>query len=285
MFSRPQAQRAGLSNYRLASAVARHELVAETPQVFRLASAPPDVTARDWVAWLGAGSGAVMAAWSAARRHGLESPVPLPCVSVPPHRHIRRPGVVVLRDELPDVDVQFRSAALVTTVRRTVFDALRLLDDQAAERWLDRALQQRWTTLDDLRRRVHSWAGRHGAPRLSRLVAGASCGARSAAERLLVAILSTCGVSGWRYNVCVRVPGGEVVLDAALLRVRLAVEVDGRAWHSDVERFQRDRTRQNFLVTAGWTVLRFTWEDLRYRPDRVAAQVRETAGRLQQRPP
>lgn len=182
------------------------------------------------------------------------------------------------------MDVQVRSAALVTTVRRTVFDGLRLLDDQAAERWLDRALQQRWTTLDDLRWRVRWWAGRHGSPRLVRLVAGASCGARSRAERLLVAILSTCGVAGWRYNVCVRMPGGEVVLDAALLGLRLAIEVDGRAWHSGVDRFQRDRTRQNLLVAAGWTVLRFTWEDLRYRPDQVARQVRETVARLRQRP-
>lgn len=78
VFSRAQAHRAGFSNYRLAGGVAREELVAETPQVFRLASAPRDLAARDWVAWLGAGSGAVMAAWSAARHHGLESPVRCP---------------------------------------------------------------------------------------------------------------------------------------------------------------------------------------------------------------
>jgi very-short-patch-repair endonuclease len=223
-----------------------------------------------------------MAAWSAARQHGLDSPLSAPCVVVPPDRHIRRAGVVVLRDELPDSDVQFRGAALVTTVRRTVFDGLRLLGDQAAERWLDRALQQGWTTLDDLSHRVRWSCGRHGAPRLARLVAAAACGARSRAERILVGILRGCGIPGWRYNVRVTLPGRQtVVVDAALLDIRLAIEVDGRAWHTDVERFQRDRTRQNLLVAAGWTVLRFTWEDLCYRPDEVARRVRETVAALQ----
>ena len=54
---------------------------------------------------------------------------------------------------------------------------------------------------------------------------------------------------------------------AALRRFgRFDFEIDGRAFHSDADRFQRDRTRQNRLVGAGWTVLRFTWNDLRDRP-------------------
>ena len=55
---------------------------------------------------------------------------------------------------------------------------------------------------------------------------------------------------------------------------RIAIEVDGWAWHVDVERFQADRRRQNALVNAGWTVLRFTWHDLTADPERVIAQIR-----------
>jgi hypothetical protein len=54
----------------------------------------------------------------------------------------------------------------------------------------------------------------------------------------------------------------------------LAIEVDGWAWHHDVERFRRDRQRQNALVLAGWTVLRFTWHDLTQRPGEVVAEIR-----------
>jgi very-short-patch-repair endonuclease len=53
--------------------------------------------------------------------------------------------------------------------------------------------------------------------------------------------------------------------------------VDGWAWHHDAEAFRRDRQRQNVLVLAGWTVLRFTWSDLTHRPDRVIHDVRTGA--------
>lgn len=49
--------------------------------------------------------------------------------------------------------------------------------------------------------------------------------------------------------------------------------MDGWAWHHDVERFQRDRQRQNAVVLAGWTVLRFTWRDLTQRPAEVISQI------------
>ena len=44
--------------------------------------------------------------------------------------------------------------------------------------------------------------------------------------------------------------------------------------------FQADRTRQNRLVAAGYTVLRFTWADLTLRPDDVGTQVAATLARL-----
>lgn len=65
----------------------------------------------------------------------------------------------------------------------------------------------------------------------------------------------------------------EYWIDVAFLTRRLAIEVDGWAWHSDVDRFAHDR-RQNALVLTGWTVLRFTWHDLTSRPQTVIAQIR-----------
>ena len=41
------------------------------------------------------------------------------------------------------------------------------------------------------------------------------------------------------------------------------------AYHTDVDRFQRDRSKQNALIALGWTVLRFTWSDLIERPGYV----------------
>ena len=44
--------------------------------------------------------------------------------------------------------------------------------------------------------------------------------------------------------------------------------------HQGTEQFHANRTRQNCLVNAGFTVLRFTWPDLTDRPAQVSAQIR-----------
>lgn len=62
-------------------------------------------------------------------------------------------------------------------------------------------------------------------------------------------------------------------VDLAFPAARVAVEYDGRAVHERSDVFARDRQRQNALVRAGWTVLRYTAADLR-RPLVIAAEVR-----------
>ena len=61
-------------------------------------------------------------------------------------------------------------------------------------------------------------------------------------------------------------------VDFAYPELKLAIEVDGFAAHSTVDAFRRDRVRQNALVAAGWTVLRFTWPEV----DACAPQVGQT---------
>jgi very-short-patch-repair endonuclease len=69
-------------------------------------------------------------------------------------------------------------------------------------------------------------------------------------------------------------------VDAAYPPLLLAIEVDGFESHSSPDAFQRDRARQNYLVSLGWTVLRFTWHDVVHRPAEVAKIIRETINRL-----
>lgn len=72
----------------------------------------------------------------------------------------------------------------------------------------------------------------------------------------------------------VRVDGRFVArVDLAFPAHRIAVEYDGRAVHDREDAFLRDRRRQNDLVRAGWTVLRFTAEDLRSGGARAVAVV------------
>ena len=146
---------------------------------------------------------------------------------------------------------------------------------------LDRALQRQWITVGDLARRVQGHFGRRGARRLVRLLGLATSGARSAAERLAAQLLRQAGIGGWVANAQIRDGYGLIgVGDIVFSHLKLVIEIDGRAFHVTPEQFQADRERQNRLVAAGWTVLRFTWRDLTERPAYVIGTIRAMLAEL-----
>ena len=76
-------------------------------------------------------------------------------------------------------------------------------------------------------------------------------------------------------------PGTQYRLDYAWPPARVLVEVDGYESHSGLDAFSYDRERQNALVLAGWTVLRFTWTQVRNRAAWVSRQILDALGILQ----
>ena len=85
----------------------------------------------------------------------------------------------------------------------------------------------------------------------------------------MVRLLRAAGITGWSANQ--RVAGYEV--DILFRAAKVAIEIDGFAYHSDAETFQRDRTKQNAIALIGYQVLRFTWLDLVEYPERVLDEV------------
>ena len=71
---------------------------------------------------------------------------------------------------------------------------------------------------------------------------------------------------------------GRYRLDIRLAE-RVAMEVDGFAYHADPEAMTHDHRRRNELVRLGWTVLVFTWLDVTRDGDGVLRAVRETLDR------
>lgn len=55
---------------------------------------------------------------------------------------------------------------------------------------------------------------------------------------------------------------------------RLIVELDGKDAHSTLAQLAADDIRQSHLESLGFTVLRFTWWEVEFTPDQVAAKVR-----------
>lgn len=134
---------------------------------------------------------------------------------------------------------------------------------------MDGALQ-RDTRLTDLWKAHLRNKGRYGSPAARRLLQAADDGAQSEAERILLRLLRTGGLTGWKANF----PVNGYRIDVAFLVEKVAVEVDGFAFHSDPDAFHNDRVRQNSIALQGWQVLRFTWLDLTEYPERVLATIR-----------
>ena len=61
---------------------------------------------------------------------------------------------------------------------------------------------------------------------------------------------------------------------------RLIAETDGRAFHSHRRAFEHDRLRDQRLILAGFTVVRFTWRQVGDDPRRVANAIKALLARL-----
>lgn len=168
----------------------------------------------------------------------------------------------------------------VTCVQDTVVDLLRFLPAADARTVAYRALQNRTVSLAFLLEARERFTRHAGAEQMCAIIRDVSSGAHSEGESVLIGLLRDAEFTGWIANHPVRLGGRLVVIDVAFPELRLAIEVDGRAWHSGASRFQSDRRRQNALVRAGWAVLRFTWDDLTMRPNAVIAEIREAGRRL-----
>ena len=142
---------------------------------------------------------------------------------------------------------------------------------------LDRALL-RGLSLAEVTASMDRNQGRWGMAVARPWVASAADRSAAESERIFARLMRTAGIRGWVVNRRQRVDGRPLTPDFRLPEARLVVEIDGWAFHTDPDRFERDRARQNSLVGAGYRVLRFTWAQLTERPDWVVEQVRVVLG-------
>jgi very-short-patch-repair endonuclease len=75
----------------------------------------------------------------------------------------------------------------------------------------------------------------------------------------------------WQHRV--QAGGRAVYLDVAFPLVRVAVELDGAAWHGSYEQRERDIRRDAALAALGWVVLRVSHRRLHAEPDAVRREV------------
>ncbi|MDG4807080.1 hypothetical protein O7634_09980 [Micromonospora sp. WMMD1120] len=280
-----QARSAGLSVYdvrRLCRAgrwraVARNSYLVDAD---RYDGVPRRAKIRAVVASFGPGATAVLS--TAAELHGLAG---LPVtnrihLSVPgPLSRPARPAqpeVLVHQFVIPPEQVVRLDGISVSAPVRTLADLCLWADRYSAVSVLDSALNRRVVDVDDLLAVPRLIRGRRGAVAARGYLAEVDGRAQSPLETRARLRCVDGGVPPDVLQLEVRDDDGYLVGvgDLGWRGPRVIAEADGRGPHGAPAAVFADRRRQNQLVNAGWTVLRFTWSDT-LRPDYIPWTVRQ----------
>ena len=187
------------------------------------------------------------------------------------HHRQPQPGYEFTRRQIPAELVVNRGVLRYTAPALTALDLCGAMEGDA----IDQALRSRATTLAQLHRAIELTAARVGNPIRRQLLLDSREEPWSKAERLFHQLLRDAGITGWKANRPVVIDGSTVYVDVIFRRLKLAIEIDGRLYHTGTEVFESDRWRQNLLVLNGWCVLRFTWTMIEDHPEKVLAMVRD----------
>jgi hypothetical protein len=260
-------------------------LVAVQPRVFRMAGSP--VTWLQQLAAAQLSSNGLVSHRAAAEAWGLVRMQEHVEVAVEWKRQPRlwSPATVHRLVDLGQATAVTRLGLRMTDPVRTIVDLGLVLPPVGVSDALSTALGRHLLTISDLRRlRLElSRCGRTGVGIVGQILderwpAGTE---ESALEGRILRLLRQHHVPEPVVQHEVWHAGRLVArIDLAYPALRLAIEVDGFEHHSNPDAFQRDRTRQNDLIALGWTVLRFTWEDVVRRPQEVVDAVRREIRRL-----
>lgn len=272
-----QLQRLGVPRQTASDWREAGRLIPVQPRVDRLAGAPVTFEQQALAAVLSAGRAAAASHRTAARLWGLYEPEPDdPAVEVVVQKgrsaRLWHPAVAHhTRDDIPIVP---RRGVPTTSPMRTIVDLGAEVDRFRVEDALDRGLVARLFTVAAVEWELARVArpGRRGAGVLHNVL-----------DRRALGDARPDGLLEPRFARLVRRYGlpepvfqhaiGPYRVDFAWPPVMLAAEVDGYECHGTRSAFQRDRDRQNALVALGWTLLRFTWEDVVRRPAQVARTI------------
>lgn len=271
--------KAGLSHRRLNRLVASGDLRVLAPDVIALPGEPAvDEDLRAAAVALDAVVSGPTAALQ--RGWGLVSAPAEPTMTVARDRsRLPRDGMDLSRRDLQDGDVEEREGLRLTSALRTAVDCARDLPLVEGVAAVDSALRCRDVTLAGLDAALVALPAGRGRAAVARVLALVDPDAGSVLESVCRVVLHLAGLAPERTQLVIargRARIGRV--DFAWPSALLVVEVDGFEFHSDRASYRRDRRRTTALARAGWTVLRFSWEDVTHSPDWVVDSVREALG-------
>jgi hypothetical protein len=235
--------------------------------VYAVGHVPPSPHARAMAAVLACRPGSFLSFQSggALWAMGLRWAPIIDVTAATKHRH---KGIRVHRSRtLTPADVTVHFGIPVTTPARTLLDLAEVLDTPSLTRAVNEARLRHRSTLPGLRELLARSPGR-ATRRLGPFVEDTTGPTRSAFEDAFRRFVARYDLPTPEIN---QVVAGEEV-DVLWRRERLIVELDGHEFHE--RRFEQDREKDAILVSAGFSVVRVTWDRLSHQADREARRLR-----------
>jgi very-short-patch-repair endonuclease len=272
--NRRRARAEGISDWQL-----RHDEVVRTSRdTYLPRTASKDLRQRVAAVLMGAPKTAVVSHFTAAALWGLEIPlVPddgLVHLTVPASKRARnRDDRKIHSADLPEPEIRRRGGIRLTSPGRTWLDLAGLIPAGALLAVTDQMLGRTFPREAFDRLRAES-RGARGVRTARRVVAAADGRAGSPMESVLRWLVLEAGLPAPDLQHVITRDGQFVgKVDLAWAGAKVLVEFDGNV-HRERKVFVDDLRRQNGLVLAGWTVLRFTSADVLGRPQWVISMIR-----------
>jgi very-short-patch-repair endonuclease len=282
VFSRRDAALAGASASQLRRLVARGVVERIAPAVFRFSASNRSWHQRVLAAVLDGGPECLASHRTAAALHAFDGfRADVIEVLVPMSVFHRRKEVIVHHTRtLPPMDRDQVGAIPVTSKERTLIDLGAVAPADIVEEAFDGAERDRAVRRGRVEARY--WAlrapGRNGIGAMTQVLDGRLAVddvPRSVLERRMLRLLERARLPTPEVGHRVGLSSSTAyILDFAYPRERLGIEVDGHGTHATRRARAADNVRMNALENAGWSIRRFTYEQVTADPLAVAATVR-----------
>jgi very-short-patch-repair endonuclease len=276
--TRRQLLAAGLSSKEIASRVRAKRLLPLYPGIYAVGHAELRREGHWLAAVWASGATAVLSHWDAAAHWGLLPSRGRLIHVTTPVRTGRDPGRTRIRlhrtGTLRAWECTLTEEIPTTTVARTLLDLSPYLRPRAMEDAVAHANRLDLFDLVAVRRCLNEHPRQHGAPALRRLLSALegtdAADLRSTLEVLLLQVCDDHHLPEPAVNA--QVEGFTV--DFYWPTKRLVIEADSYTYHSMPSAFERDRERDQRLTLAGYTVVRFTNNQVTRQRNAVADRVR-----------
>lgn len=233
---------------------------------------------------LACGEGSVISHGTAAEFCGLYDHRPeLIDVTVPIQAGRKIDGIYCRRCRYPsDDEILTCDGVVMTTPARILVDMAGILGPSPMRRLVERAAVLKLLDLDAVNRSLHNAQGRPGQKALRRFLEpwyakdGIVPDLRSDFEALVLPRLIEMGLPRPTCNQKLQIDGERLIVDFLWEERRVVVETDGAASHQTPIAFQRDRKRDQILVSAGYRVARATWDQISQELDQVVTRIART---------